>query len=583
MEYLDYFIEGEVKEVGDSLFDAIIRELRIIFRKEIFTIESLRQVCKNFAEGSDLPEWFTTGVAALRDHLDRTITLEDYKERITITSMSDPTGIRGLPRPIWGSLEVEGRIICQIYDVKLHVVKKHIINKGSASEQEVLTHTIIDKSDSRQVDEDEIDHHDKRIIHILDKGNLHFEPLIYKLENLEEHALNPYGSFADSKDFLNYDKVKRDKRRDYDREKVRQSIINRPFDENHNKALVEPVKVSNEEYDALSISEKQDLYFKDLCDFDGSPSHALPRLYEISNLLEKCNYKTVIDLIIQNKIDLKKISRQLVPIIHNYGSRRFSEDERSPGDLCAELYIYILYLPLAQRSESLIRDEILSLLLPDSKEKEPSAIAVKRSENLMIHKILLSLLPTNPNRPQESQEPSIIAAISGNLMLRNTKAFLELSKLLSWMVENGVLTKERIVEALSAKETDHHDNMQHMAREPLNFYERVKITCDYLDSDSKLLKEEGYALIRLQDITEFIQALIIFYRHGFISENSEDKDNRELVDILNKKIKEDNKELAKSSNQTYEVDATDKRVTQARVDLHTSQKRESKIKSNVTP
>ncbi|WCR54244.1 MAG: hypothetical protein PG981_001266 [Wolbachia endosymbiont of Ctenocephalides orientis wCori] len=42
-----------------------------------------------------------------------------------------------------------------------------------------------------------------------------------------------------------------------------------------------------------------------------------------------------------------------------------------------------------------------------------------------------------------------------------------------------------------------------------------------------------------------LDALKILYRHEFISENSEDKDNRALVGILNKQIKEDNKELAR--------------------------------------
>lgn len=569
MSYLDYFIEGEAKEGGDCLFDSIIRELGIIFPKKIFTIETLRKDCKNFAERSDVPEWFKTGAIAPRKHLNRTITFEDYIKRIAITSTSDPTGIRGLPRPIWGSPEVEGRALCKIYDIKLHFVERHIINEGSGSEQEVFTHIIIDGSGSYEVNEDEIDHNDPRIIHILNKGNLCFDPLSYKLENIEEHAINPYGKLANSKYFLSYDKIKRDKRRDYDVEAVRQSIINCDSDENHNVEVQSTLQASNKEYDALSISEKQDLYFQNLCDFDGSPTHALLRLREISNLLEKCDYKTVTDLITKGKIDLKKISRQLVPIIHNYGSRRFSEDECSLGDSCAKLYMYILQCLLIVRSESLIRDEILSLLLPDSKKKEQSTIAAVRLERLMIDKILSSLLP-DPKK----KEPSIIAAISGNLMLGNTEAFLALSQLLSWTEENGVLTKERIVEALSAKETDHHDNMQQMARKPFSFYEHVRIACDYLDSDSKLLKKEGCALIRLQDKPDFIDALKILYRHGFISENSKDKNNRALVDILNKQIKEDNKKLAKSFNQIYEVDETDKRVTQVNVESHgNSQKR----------
>jgi len=76
---------------------------------------------------------------------------------------------------IWGRPEIEGRMLCQIYGIKLHVIENF-----HSSGQEVIGHQLVDSSGSRSLDEQSSLYNDPQIIHILNEGSCHFVPIIRK-------------------------------------------------------------------------------------------------------------------------------------------------------------------------------------------------------------------------------------------------------------------------------------------------------------------------------------------------------------------------------------------------------------------
>lgn len=74
----------------------------------------------------------------------------------------------------WGDPDVEGRILCEKYKVKLHVIENQTVDN-----QDLSLHELIDNSGSKSVGEyNKVDYDDSSTVHIINKGGLHFEPLL---------------------------------------------------------------------------------------------------------------------------------------------------------------------------------------------------------------------------------------------------------------------------------------------------------------------------------------------------------------------------------------------------------------------
>lgn len=85
----------------------------------------------------------------------------------------------------WGDPEVEGRILCGKYGVKLHVVESNPLHTTD-EQQDLFLHQLIDSSGSKSAGEyNRVDYNDNSVLHIVNSGHAHFEPLLNRL--VQEH------------------------------------------------------------------------------------------------------------------------------------------------------------------------------------------------------------------------------------------------------------------------------------------------------------------------------------------------------------------------------------------------------------
>ncbi|GFR10265.1 OTU-like cysteine protease family protein [Trichonephila clavata] len=74
--------------------------------------------------------------------------------------------------------DVEGRILCEKYGVKLHVIESNPLH-AIDTQQDRFLHELIDNSGSKSAGEyNKVDYNDSSIVHIINKDYSHFEPLL---------------------------------------------------------------------------------------------------------------------------------------------------------------------------------------------------------------------------------------------------------------------------------------------------------------------------------------------------------------------------------------------------------------------
>jgi len=74
---------------------------------------------------------------------------------------------------ICGRPEIEGRMLCQIYGEKIHIIENF-----HSSGQEFFGHQLVDISSSRSPDKHSSLYSATQIIHILNEGLCHFVPIL---------------------------------------------------------------------------------------------------------------------------------------------------------------------------------------------------------------------------------------------------------------------------------------------------------------------------------------------------------------------------------------------------------------------
>ena len=88
---------------------------------------------------------------------------------------------------IWGRQHIEGRIICQALNIRLHIVEVMEM-KGSI----ILNHQLIDATSSRTIGEEEANkiYDDVSVIHLsVYENSLHFVPLLEGSKPSHENSL----------------------------------------------------------------------------------------------------------------------------------------------------------------------------------------------------------------------------------------------------------------------------------------------------------------------------------------------------------------------------------------------------------
>ncbi|MGL9717330.1 MAG: hypothetical protein ACR5K9_01260 [Wolbachia sp.] len=242
--YPDNFHVGQAIGNGSCFFDSFRQGLEQQKGIEV-TVEQLRNDCKEFAQKNP-PGWFTNAIVNSYDNNGqrRSETVDDYQANI----MNDSR---------WGDPEVEGRVLCGKYGVKLHIIEDHsyfkslqrrvsrdedgfdanikqaimdsnsnealaeALRKSNSDEARKLLGDVIERSDlththclidsSGSLPADDIDYDDQSTIHVINEGSAHFEPLLDINKNLarqireqqqEQNDLSLAREIQEQEDFL---------------------------------------------------------------------------------------------------------------------------------------------------------------------------------------------------------------------------------------------------------------------------------------------------------------------------------------------------------------------------------------------
>ncbi|WP_341816351.1 ankyrin repeat domain-containing protein [Wolbachia endosymbiont (group A) of Nomada goodeniana] len=193
---------------GDCFFDSVAKGLKQLKPDMEFTVESLRKVCKDLAVGNQQlkskiikdaknrhdPTTIAPDNSVSDDELwDAYLASIEYaSEDIKKMKVDNPSLYQSLTSskygsalkvPIWGRPDIEGVLICKEYNIKLHVVEKHIVEG-----QEVWLHQIIDSEGSRSVDD--ISYNEENTIHLINRGNAHFQPIL-SIQRIQHKQQSP--------------------------------------------------------------------------------------------------------------------------------------------------------------------------------------------------------------------------------------------------------------------------------------------------------------------------------------------------------------------------------------------------------
>ncbi|MFP3031601.1 MAG: hypothetical protein ACEY3M_10865, partial [Wolbachia sp.] len=161
----DFYL-GHAINNGSCFFDSFRQSLEQ--QKGIkVTVEQLRNECKRFAQDTP-PEWFISKIGNDFDEVEG----EFVNRGITCNQYINSIG----KNEFWGRSDIEGRVLCGKYGVKLHVAESnplHTIDK----QQDPFLHQLIDSSGSKA---GKIDCNHNSVLHMVNGGHDHFQPLLYR-------------------------------------------------------------------------------------------------------------------------------------------------------------------------------------------------------------------------------------------------------------------------------------------------------------------------------------------------------------------------------------------------------------------
>ncbi|WP_143689524.1 OTU domain-containing protein [Wolbachia endosymbiont of Nilaparvata lugens] len=174
------FTIGQAIGEGDCFFHAVAQGLKYLKPDINFTIKSLRNICKAFAEsqlGLD-SSWLTEALKndgrSISYYIPRIeFTADDIKKRSKVIDRLKST------TAMWGLPDIDGRIICITYDVRLHFIEVNTTCDG----ENVITQHLIDRGGyqkdtfNSEVFNKEV-YYRENTIHIINKGDFHFEPIL---------------------------------------------------------------------------------------------------------------------------------------------------------------------------------------------------------------------------------------------------------------------------------------------------------------------------------------------------------------------------------------------------------------------
>lgn len=158
---------GAAISQGDCFYDAVAQGLNQKNGKEEYIIKSLRLLCDEYVKNLK-NSWVEA--ANKRDREDH----QSYLVRIQFTAQEllekETQGLK-LGTAVWGRPKIEGRIFCEQFNIKIHVIE--IQEDGS------IHRYLMDKNGETEDYNPAIDYSDNNILHIVNYRN-HYVPLLNK-------------------------------------------------------------------------------------------------------------------------------------------------------------------------------------------------------------------------------------------------------------------------------------------------------------------------------------------------------------------------------------------------------------------
>lgn len=186
------FSLGQAQGEGDCFFDACAQALNAITGTSAYSIQSLRLLSHNYAHALDqqtvgpgATNWiyqrFLANANGNQEHA-----LGEYQKYLdnVVFTAAEKNG----DDVVWGEQDIDGRIICEKLQVKLHVIELHdqMTEPGDAP----IVHQLLDgQGNSQSMNEDQLvaAYQNATILHVANiASNLHFMPVLAK--NAVSHA-----------------------------------------------------------------------------------------------------------------------------------------------------------------------------------------------------------------------------------------------------------------------------------------------------------------------------------------------------------------------------------------------------------
>ena len=181
------FVIGEATGCGDCLFDSVAQGMNnLCIPGGPFNVKSLRRVLYDYAEGNQDSVYDSRTGITLRKAIEDAAAgicasggrneytdFAGYMVHIQLTGAE--RALLNLGAAMWGRPEIEGRMLCRIYGIKLHLIEKFY-----AGGQNRISHQQLDFSGSTSMDENGRCYNDPLVIHIFNEGLCHFVPILRK-------------------------------------------------------------------------------------------------------------------------------------------------------------------------------------------------------------------------------------------------------------------------------------------------------------------------------------------------------------------------------------------------------------------
>ncbi|MBV0899732.1 MAG: hypothetical protein KTV77_03160 [Wolbachia endosymbiont of Fragariocoptes setiger] len=185
----NFYVEKSIAN-GSCFFDSFKQSL---FQQKniVVSVEQLRKDCQEFALSTTIPKWFERAIkdkSKNGNNEDYILNLGEYKESIP-------------NHTTWGDPDIEGRVLCAKYGVKLHVIEANPWYESDKKQDEFL-HQIIGGKGNLNLDNDsesiiQVKYDDDTIVHVINLGRNHFEPLLDKSKPMLKNIKNLQQEQAD--------------------------------------------------------------------------------------------------------------------------------------------------------------------------------------------------------------------------------------------------------------------------------------------------------------------------------------------------------------------------------------------------